>query len=97
MHTDCGTENCLVRELQRRLHTNHEDDLLVEQISYLTGVSTADQHTESWWGILWKESLEYWIQPLGELRDEGGFDGGLLDKAILQLCVGKNSGMMIGC
>lgn len=31
--------------------------------------------------------MEYWIQLLGELEDEGEFDGGLLEKAIVQLCV----------
>lgn len=37
--------------------------------NYLTGVSTANQRIESWWGKLQKEGMEYWIQLLGELWD----------------------------
>lgn len=83
VRTDHGTENCLVRELQRHLRRNHGDDLSGER-SYLAGVQ---QTNESWWGILQKEGMGYWIQLLVEIRDEGGFEGGVLDKAILQLCV----------
>ncbi|XP_049457607.1 uncharacterized protein LOC125904311 [Epinephelus fuscoguttatus] len=86
VRTDHGTENGLVRDLQISLRTTHGDDLSGER-SYIAGASTANQRIESWWGILRKEGMEYWIQLLGELQDEGSFDGGVLDKAILQLCV----------
>lgn len=86
VRTDRGTENCILGELHRHLRAHHTDSLSGEQ-SYITGASTANQRIESWWGILRKEGMEFWIQLLGELRDEGLFDGGFLDKAILQLCV----------
>ncbi len=86
MCTDRGTENCIVRDLQRHLRTNHGDSLSGKH-SYLTGASTGNQRMESWWGTLRKEATEYWIQLLGELRGKGEFDGGFLDKAVLQLCV----------
>ncbi|RXM35362.1 hypothetical protein EOD39_4163 [Acipenser ruthenus] len=41
---------------------------------------------ESFWGILHKESMEFWIQVFSGLKDEGGFDGSFLDKALLQFC-----------
>lgn len=70
VRTDHGIENCLVRELQRHLRRNHGDDLSGER-SYLTGVSTANQHIESWCGIPRKEGMEYWIQLLGEIWKYG--------------------------
>lgn len=30
---------------------------------------------ESWWGVLNKEGIEYWIQVLGEMKDKGLFVG----------------------
>ncbi|KAF3839919.1 hypothetical protein F7725_018636 [Dissostichus mawsoni] len=33
-----------------------------------------------------KEGVQYWIQHLGELKDEGLFTGDFLDKALVQLC-----------
>ncbi|CAL9704018.1 unnamed protein product [Knipowitschia caucasica] len=86
VRTDRGTENGVLVAIQQHLRANHTDRLSGEQ-SYIAGVSTANQRIESWWGILRKEGIEYWIQLLGEVRDQGMFDGGFLDKAILQLCI----------
>lgn len=33
-----------------------------------------------------REGVEYWIQLLGELKDEGIFTGDFVDKALVQLC-----------
>ncbi|MGH0117567.1 UNVERIFIED_CONTAM: hypothetical protein FKN15_005069 [Acipenser sinensis] len=67
------------------LRRNGEDNRSGER-SYIAGTRTANQRIESWWGIMRKEWIEYWIQLLGELKDEGLFAGDFLDKALLQLC-----------
>ncbi|KAL7393681.1 hypothetical protein ABVT39_014352 [Epinephelus coioides] len=86
MFTKCKENGLKVKKEEISLRTTHGDDLSGER-SYIAGASTANQRIESWWGILRKEGMEYWIQLLGELRDEGSFNGGVPDKAILQLCV----------
>ena len=83
--TDMGTDNVLLRDIQQFLRRNDEDDRAGER-SYITGVSTAKQIIESWWGVMRKEGVQYWIQQLGELKDEGLFTGDFLDKALVQLC-----------
>ncbi|KAF3851806.1 hypothetical protein F7725_005161 [Dissostichus mawsoni] len=69
LRTDMGTENVL-----QFLRRNDEDDRAGER-SYITGASTANQRIESWWGVMRKEGVQYWIQQLGELKDEGLFTG----------------------
>ncbi|KAK9978814.1 hypothetical protein ABG768_020552 [Culter alburnus] len=80
---DLGTENGHVRDFQRFFHINHADESLD---SYLDGASTANQRIEYWWGFLRKECMEFWIYLFAELRDNGYFDGGFLDKSLLQFC-----------
>ncbi|MGH0162291.1 UNVERIFIED_CONTAM: hypothetical protein FKN15_042510 [Acipenser sinensis] len=83
--TNLGTENVVVRDLQVFLRRNGEDNRSGEQ-SYIAGASTANQRIESWWGVMRKEGIEYWIKLLGELKDEGLFAGDFLDEALSQLC-----------
>ncbi|MGH0124520.1 UNVERIFIED_CONTAM: hypothetical protein FKN15_019007 [Acipenser sinensis] len=82
--TDLETENVVVCDLQVFLRCSGEDNRSVEQ-SYIAGASTANQRIKSWWGVMCKEGIEYWIQLLGELKDEGLFAGDFLDKALSQL------------
>ncbi|XP_029991578.1 uncharacterized protein LOC115420472 [Sphaeramia orbicularis] len=80
---DLGTENGKVRDFQRALRINPPDETLD---SYLEGASTANQRIENWWGFLHKECMEFWISLFLDLRDNGFFDGGFLDKRVLQFC-----------
>ncbi|KAA0713809.1 hypothetical protein E1301_Tti015558 [Triplophysa tibetana] len=73
----------MVRDIQRYLRRN-EDDERAAELSYITGTSTANQRIESWWGVMRKEGIEYWISLFGELKDEGLFTGDVLDKALSQ-------------
>lgn len=57
------------------------------ELSYIGGASTANQRIESWWGVMRKEGIEYWIQLLGELKDQGLLTGNFLDKALSQFCL----------
>lgn len=79
-----GTENAVVRDTQRYLRRNGEDERAAER-SYITGKSTANQRIESWWGVMRKEGIEYWITLLGELKDEGIFTGDVLDIIFLEI------------
>ncbi|XP_041834069.1 uncharacterized protein LOC121635073 [Melanotaenia boesemani] len=81
VRTDHGTENGHVRDFQRLLCT---PDGAPE--SFLEGASTANQRIEYWWRFLRSECLEFWISLFADLRDNGYFDGGFLDKSILQFC-----------
>ncbi len=36
--------------------------------------------------FLRKECMEFWISLFADLRDSGLFDGGFLDKSLLQFC-----------
>ena len=82
---DYGTENVKVREIQQYLRRNATDDRR-GNASYIDGASTANQRIESWWGILRKESADYWMCLFRSVRDEGLFDGGFIDKSLLQFC-----------
>lgn len=82
---DFGTENAWIRDCQRILRQNGDDERAGFR-SYIDGASTANQRIESWWGILRKESAEYWITLFSSLKDEGAFDGSFLDKSVLQFC-----------
>lgn len=83
VRTDMGTENVVVRDIQRYLRRNDDDERAAER-SYITGTSTANQRIESWWGVMRKEGIEYWITMFGELKDEGLFTGDVLDRALSQ-------------
>ncbi|CAB1433775.1 unnamed protein product [Pleuronectes platessa] len=54
--------------------------------SYLEGASTANQRIEYWWNFLHSQCVEFWFSFFADLRDNGFFDAGFLDKAILQFC-----------
>ncbi|KAK1172320.1 hypothetical protein AOXY_G4861 [Acipenser oxyrinchus oxyrinchus] len=81
---DPGTENGHVRDFQRFLRRNIHDGMLIE--SYVEGASMANQWIESWWGFLRKECMEFWISFFGDLKDNRIYDGGFLDKSLLQFC-----------
>ncbi|KAF6721335.1 hypothetical protein FQA47_004064 [Oryzias melastigma] len=83
--TDLGTENVVVRDIQRYLRRDCDDDRAAER-SHITGASTANQRIESWWGLMRKEGIERWIAMLSELKDDGFFSGDFLDKALSQFC-----------
>lgn len=81
---DRGTENIRVGEFQRFLRRNIHDGSAID--SYIEGASTSNQRIESWWGFLRKESMEYYISMLIDLKDRGLFDGAYLDRNLIQFC-----------
>jgi hypothetical protein len=79
---DFGTENVRVRDFQRFLRRNAVDERGGSR-SYIDGASTSNQRIESWWGILRKESTEYWIKLFSSLKDEGAFECSYIDKSLI--------------
>lgn len=85
LRADMGTENSCIRDVQRFLRRN-DDDLHSGEKSFIYGRSTSNQRIESWWGLLRKECVEFWLEKLHCLKDEGLFDGEFLDKNLIIFC-----------
>lgn len=74
---DHGTENGHVAAFQ---------NFLSERDTFIYGPSTGNQRIESFWNILRRQCCQVWIEKLGSLVDDGLFNGGLLDKSLIQYC-----------
>jgi hypothetical protein len=82
---DRGTENGNVAQMQEFLREDDLDEQAGPE-SFLYGRSTANQRIESWWGILRKENVEFWMSLFHELQGQGLFDGGERDKELIRFC-----------
>ncbi|KAJ8025185.1 hypothetical protein HOLleu_35319 [Holothuria leucospilota] len=85
VRADMGTENGTVRDMQIFLRWDDADQLAAER-SFMYGKSTSNQRIEFLWGVLRKQTAQFWMDLFGSLRDEGLFDGGYIDKALIQFC-----------
>ncbi|KAF3853851.1 hypothetical protein F7725_014539, partial [Dissostichus mawsoni] len=79
IRADRGTENVSVEEMQMFLRRNHPDSFAGER-SFLYGRSTANQRIEGWWGILRKQSAQFWMNLFQTLQEDGHFTGDFLDE-----------------
>ncbi len=85
LRADPGTENGHVKDMQMFLRRNHTDHHAGDG-SFICGCSTANQRIESWWGILHRQSVQFWMDILQTLKDDGLFSGDFLDKSLVQFC-----------
>lgn len=85
VRADNGTENGVVEALQTFLRRNHHDGL-ADARSFVYGQSIANQRIESFWNILRRESVQYWINIFSEMRDNGDFSANFIDKNLIQFC-----------
>ena len=85
VRADWGTENSVLRDLQRFLRRNHNDSLADEK-SFVYGQSVANQRIEAWWSILRKKCAQYWMNVFSEIKDNGHFTGNFIDKNLIQFC-----------
>ncbi|KAK0153303.1 hypothetical protein N1851_005037 [Merluccius polli] len=85
LRADRGTENGHVENMLIFLRRNHSDSFARDR-SFLYGRSTANQRIESWWGILRRQSVQFWIDPFQTLQRDGHFSGDFLDKSLIQFC-----------
>ena len=84
IRTAPGTENATIRECHRYLLRDLDPD--GGFVVYMSGCSTASQRTESFWGQLRKECVEYWLTAFHELQNCGCCDGDYIDRSIAQCC-----------
>lgn len=61
------TENGHVRDMQMFLRRNHMDHHAGDG-SFIFGCSTTNQRIESWWGILRRQSVQFWMDILQTLK-----------------------------
>lgn len=85
LRADRGTENGHVENMLIFLRRNHADSFARDR-SFLYGRSTANQRIESWWGILRRQSAQFWIDVFQTLQRDGHFAGDFLDKNLIQFC-----------
>ncbi|XP_061096945.1 uncharacterized protein LOC133127793 [Conger conger] len=85
IRADNGTENGHVANMQVFLRRNHTDTFAKEN-SCIYGRSTGNQRIESWWGILRKQSVQFWMNMFKAHQDNGHFSGDFLDKSLIQFC-----------
>ncbi|XP_074653583.1 uncharacterized protein LOC141907741 [Tubulanus polymorphus] len=85
LRADDGTENPFIQQMQIFLRNDHIDRYAGHH-SYLRGKSTANQRMEIWWGILRKESVNFWLDLFKRLQDDGYHTGDFIDKNLLQFC-----------
>ncbi|XP_046569551.1 uncharacterized protein LOC124277874 [Haliotis rubra] len=84
IRSDKGTENTHVRDMQRFMRQNHNDQYA--NISFLVGSSNHNQRIEQWWGILRRMNAQNWMDTFSMLKDVGSFSGDFLDKSLIQFC-----------
>lgn len=73
IRSDAGTENVLMRDLQRALRHDHNDNMSGRN-SFLIGRSVANQRIERFWGTLKTNFTHYWRNHFRDLQDTGVLD-----------------------
>ena len=84
LRLDRGTENTYIAQMQMFLRFEHEVDDLT--ICAIFGSSNHNQRIESWWGFLRKQCCQFWMNTFQTMKDDTEFNGGFIDKNILQFC-----------
>jgi len=75
VRTDMGTENSIICEMQTFLGG-----------PFIYGTSQHNQRIESWWGMLRRSNVQYWLNKFHQLKLDNHFNGDCLDKSLVQFC-----------
>ncbi|VDI19881.1 Hypothetical predicted protein [Mytilus galloprovincialis] len=75
-----GTENSYIAEMQSFLRRNGPGS----RTAFLYGTSQHNQRIESWWGILRKECVQFWMEFFEQMKQDGYFTGDFIDKSLIQ-------------
>lgn len=79
IRADFGTENVNVEVMQRTLREQ-------ARTCFLYGTSPLNQRIEAWWGILRRETIQFWMNFFMELKENDMFAGTYLDKELIRMC-----------
>ena len=82
VRVDCGTENTNIEAMQLVLRNENPG-------CFLYGTSQHNQRIESWWGILRRECIQFWMNVFSELKDNGYFSAEWFEKDLIRICFGE--------
>ena len=82
IRADFGTENSSVRELQVALR----DCAGRESCAFLYGTSQCNQRIESWWNLVRKQTIQFWMDMFETIKYDGHFSGDFLDINLIRFC-----------
>ena len=86
MRADYGTENVKVAGIQRFLRRDGNDSFAGIN-GFMYGKSESNQRIEAWWGQPRKNSTDWWINYLKDLRDRSLYsDSDILPVGCLKFC-----------
>ena len=86
VRADYGIENVKVAGIQRFLRRDGTDSFAGDN-SFMYGKSVSNQRIEAWWRQLRKNSTDWWINNVKDLRDRGLYsDGNILHVECLKFC-----------
>jgi transposase InsO family protein len=72
-----------IKEMQQHLMGNGRNDI---NHTWIEGTSTLNQRIESFWGVLRKECMQFWLELFHELKTNGNFTGDFIDVNLSQFC-----------
>ena len=73
LRCDRGSENAKLSVLQPFFRYNDTDSLSGMK-SFMYGKSASNQRIESWWGILRKQGIQWWMCYFKDIQDTNAFD-----------------------
>ena len=79
VRSDFGTENGNIEVIQRVLRNDSPGCMMY-------GTSALNQRIESWWAILRRECIQFWVEVFYELKENGIFTGNWLNKNTIRFC-----------
>ena len=83
--SDMGTENATIKLLQAFFRTG-DGDRFAGINSFIMGKSTANQRIESWWSILRKKGVQFWMSFFKDLRACDLFRDDIIHQECARLC-----------
>ena len=79
-----GTENSTAKLLQ--VYFRHGQDRFVGVNSFIMGKSTSNQRIESWWSVLRKQGVQFWMNFFKDLRSTDLFRDDIIHQECARLC-----------
>lgn len=84
IRADMGTENVEVKAMQTFLKEQNRQNYQCPP--FLVGKSPANQRIESWWSILRKYNVQFWLNLFNKIKDDTYFNGDFIDKSLIRFC-----------